>query len=256
MSISKKIIYIIDIAKEKCIKDPNDILACLMPFDIIFASALNADRLVKIPESDQCINIPRTNPIKIREEYLQEILRKGSWTGTKMLSSIVLIDDNPYIPKETVCPMNVIADDVLSISIVDLFVYEHDLVDIEDQNPDIFVRLIKPEETSELHSALPDQPQPIKKLSDLAEIIRQIENALPAITLRPKERQYVTALLARLGGSTFKDCYIAANPRTQSEETKTWLDQGKRYCEKAHIIVKEKMKIDFDFSLIKGYMDY
>lgn len=131
-------LYLIDIAKENTITDHNDILSALMPYDIIYTSALNADRSVKIPDSDLTIKVPRTEPVKVNLVYLQEILRKKAWVGDVMESTIILMNDNPYEPGRQICPMRVIADDSLSISVEDLFVYESEFAALQDKHSDIF----------------------------------------------------------------------------------------------------------------------
>jgi hypothetical protein len=179
--------------------------------------------------------------------YLNIILIKGAWEGTRIQVPSFDVDDKiSRLIWLTLAPNT-------RISIEDLFVYENDFADLESRNPDIFVNWINPEKVIEPQSASADQP--IAKLTNPAEIIRQISEKMSAITLTHKESQYIKALLARLDGKTFKECYLEANPKTQSSEPKTLLDQGKRYCKEAPRIVKEKMKIDFDISIIKGHMD-
>lgn len=255
MSIKQKCLYLLDIARKNNIKSPKDVLFALMPFDIIFKDFDNIDLLVEVDEFGRTVQLTPSGfmPIKIKEDYLQVIFRKDFWSGRTMFSSIIWTDDNPHMPDGKVCPMHVKADDGLSISIDDLFVYERDLADLESRKPEIFAHLVNAEEIIEQHGVSPEQQ--ITKLTDHGEIIRNIKNAMRTVTLKPKEGQYIKALLARLEGKPFKDCYLEANPKTQSEEPKTWLDQGKRYCMEAHTTVAKKMGINFDIDIIKGHMD-
>ena len=142
MTVNAKKLYLTDIAKEKSIKDHKDVLSALMPYDIIFANVDNAGILAEEDEfaSPIALSLVGFWSIKIKEDYLQVILRKGCWSGRTMLATIRWLDDNPYMPEGRFRPIQVRANDSLSISLDDLFVYEHNLADLEKQNPDIFTR--------------------------------------------------------------------------------------------------------------------
>lgn len=149
MSNDNKALYLTDIAKEKNIKDPKDVLSALMPYDIIFKNFDNVDLLVERDEFGRTTPLTPSGimPIKIKEDYLQEIFRKGCWSGKTMYTDVVWNDGNPYIPEGIICPMYVKADDGLFISIEDLFVDEENLATLENRHPDIFVQ--KPVTSSE-----------------------------------------------------------------------------------------------------------
>lgn len=232
-----------DIAQHKNMSSVRDVLAALIPYDIINSYVCNVTHI-----DHQALKVPIANiTIPILGTYLRQIFIKGGWSGNQIDLPIQDAITEEYRLGRFTFSENI------CISIDDLFVYENDLADIEDQKPDIFVHIIKSEEAAEHHNT--SSCQQIQKLIDPSEIIQQIESTLPTIALSPKERRYITALLERLSGKTYKDCYLEANKNTQSDDPKTWLDQGKRYCNNAHKIVKEKMKIDFEISLIKGHMD-
>ena len=104
------------------------------------------------------------------------------------------------------------------------------------------------------------QPQDHGALTDLDEIKSKIEESLSlvdkgllSVGLKPMERKKITALLKRLEeGTTYKDCYMEGNPKTESKDESDMGKQGKKYCQDAHKIVADKFEIKFDYALIDG----
>ena len=140
MDSDRKKAYLLDIINHYSVKDEGDLLSALMPYDMVFARIDNVEMMVERGEG--CLPTKLSTPMmdaKIIEEYLQDIMRKGGWSGDVMLSSIVVKDPaNPYDPEGTACPMHVSAMDRISISIEDLFVYEGDFTALLKEHPDIF----------------------------------------------------------------------------------------------------------------------
>ena len=131
--------YLTDVAK-KIGKDDKYVLSALMPHDIIFSPVDNVNLWVRLDESDHPYKLTSIiRDIKINEDYLQTILRKGKWTGKVMLSTLIFTDDNPHVPADEAYPMHIRADDSLTISIDDLFVFEDTLAELESRHPDLFM---------------------------------------------------------------------------------------------------------------------
>lgn len=91
-----------------------------------------------------------------------------------------------------------------------------------------------------------------ESLTDPNEIITAIETRLPGIVLKPKERQYIKALIERLKGNIYKEAYCIAYPDTNCNDPNTLNRQGRDYCKKAITIVREKMGIVINPALIAG----
>lgn len=149
MNTANNKIYLADIAKEKNIKDPKDVLSVLMPYDVIFAHVDNFELLLVKDDSGNVKPLPfPTLPIKITEHYLQIIYTNGFWAGRKIHSSIVIEPYNPYWEEENNCSLYVEFENTKRFTIKDLFVFKGKLADLEGKNPDIFTP--KPATSSKL----------------------------------------------------------------------------------------------------------
>lgn len=138
MDVSRKKLYLTEIAEDKGITGIN-VLSTLMRSNIIFAFVEDVHVHVKAVEPDETISSSRapTLIIKIMEEYLQSILRKGGWTGKVMYSTIILDADSPDGGKKKF-NMFIQSDTNITLAIEDLFVFEEELRTLEDETPNIF----------------------------------------------------------------------------------------------------------------------
>ena len=151
-----KKLYLTDIAEKTNGVDAINILLALIPHSIVRARIDNAEFIV---ERENRTSLELSSPmldVIILEEYLQSILRKGSWSGDVMLSSIVYNEGNPDDPEVTVCPMHVSAMDRISISIEDLFVFDTDLESLINKYPDIIPQKpsLSPKEEDNLYALI------------------------------------------------------------------------------------------------------
>ena len=100
MDANNKKLFLTDIAKEKNIDDHKDVLSSLMPHDIIYADLDNVDLLIERDEFATAEFTPSGfTSIKINEDYLRVIYKKGCWSGKTMLLSVIDTTHTPYMPE-------------------------------------------------------------------------------------------------------------------------------------------------------------
>lgn len=131
--------YLVDIAKEKGVTNAKDILAVLLPYDIIYARVENVDLLMMVDESNKTLS--RYSPIqfiKLKKDYLRPIFRNGGWSGSTLESSHTVLSGNPDAPEKNDYPMYVSSPDGITISLEELVVYKQEFAEVESQHPGIF----------------------------------------------------------------------------------------------------------------------
>jgi len=121
----KKKLFLTTVAKAKKM-EPSEVLAALIPHDIIHAYGKNVTRINGNEVNLSYIIIP------LVETYLTLIFSQGSWKGNKITAPIFDGNTEDYQAGEIT-----FAEDI-HLSVEDLFVYEDDLADLLDRYPDVF----------------------------------------------------------------------------------------------------------------------
>ena len=125
--MSAKEIFLTEIA-EKIGLTPQKILRALAPYNIINAIVEN---LTHINGNKLKVTTPITT-IPIIKMYANIIFSHGTWEGNKI---IVPIED-PFTEEYNTAEFTFAKE--IRLSVEDLFVYEHVLIDLESEIPDIF----------------------------------------------------------------------------------------------------------------------
>jgi len=128
MSEDKKKLFLTAIAKEKNM-EPAEILEALISYDVICAHVV--DPLFMCSFFEKALRAPTTE-LRIPENCLFVILSRGAWEGNQIMYRLLDIDTgNEHSAQARF-------DENISLTIEDLFVFEHDLVDLESQIPALF----------------------------------------------------------------------------------------------------------------------
>lgn len=127
MSESRKKLFLTVIAKEKKMPSAKDVLAALISHSPIYAHVENVTLTSPTSSMDFAIT-----DLPIPEMYLHILWSRGTWEGNRIEIRSFDVKAAEYSVTEAAF------DKDLRLSVDDLFVYEHDLVDFEARNTDLF----------------------------------------------------------------------------------------------------------------------
>ena len=127
MSANKRMLFLSAIAKVKNFESAREVLAVLIPYNIIYAPVENVTLTSPLVSMD----FPITD-LPIQEMYLSIIWSRGVWEGNLIQIRSFDVQIGRYQLFEARF------DEAISLSLEDLFVYEHDLINLESEIPDIF----------------------------------------------------------------------------------------------------------------------